>query len=221
LEADRPAEALACVDAVLPDHEKAVRAEQERVKAAAKEKREEEIPLVPFAAYQNLLRSFLREAPLVSDMSLQRRWAMLLARRGAALARLERDVEAAEAIRQAVAIAGGIVFADLLFPRPAAPLASLWGALPTLLWQPEPCALYDLARHLALASTLPRSKGRPDPADQAMGFLHCSLAAGFDNLHQIRTDSILEPLRKREDFRKLVHDLEARSLKRIDGTLNP
>ena len=221
LEANRPAEALACVDAVLPDHERAVRAEQERVKAAAKEKREEEIPLVPFSPYQNLLRSFLWKAPIISDISLQRRWATLLARRGVALARLGRNIEAAQAVRQAVAITWGIVFADLPFPPLTVSLASLWGSLPTLLWQPEPCALYDLARLLALASTLPRDKGRPDPADQAMWFLHCSLAAGFDNLHQIRTDSTLEPLRKREDFRKLVHDLKAKSPRRIDGPLNP
>jgi tetratricopeptide (TPR) repeat protein/tRNA A-37 threonylcarbamoyl transferase component Bud32 len=221
LEANRPAEALACVDAVLPVHEKAVRAEQERVKAATKEKREEEVSLVPFAPYQDLLPSFLRKAPIVSDFSLQSRWAMLLARRGAALAHLGRDAEAAEAVRQAVAITAGIVFADLAFPAPVDPLASLWGAFPTLLWQPEPCALYDLTRLLALASTLPRGNGRPDLADQAMWFLHRSLAAGFDNLHQIRTDSILEPLRKREDFRKLVHDLDAKSARRKDVTQSP
>src|SRR5262249_15552464 len=40
LEAGRPAEALACIDAVLPAHEEAVRTEQDRVKTAAKEQQE-------------------------------------------------------------------------------------------------------------------------------------------------------------------------------------
>jgi tetratricopeptide (TPR) repeat protein len=42
LEAGRPAEALACVDGVLPDLEKAVQTEQDRVKTAANERQEAE-----------------------------------------------------------------------------------------------------------------------------------------------------------------------------------
>jgi hypothetical protein len=85
----------------------------------------------------------------------------------------------------------------------------------------EPCYLYDLACYLALASTLPGKNGRPDPADQAVRLLCCSVATGFDNLHKLRTDPALEPLRKREDFQKLVHDLEARTPGRKDATQNP
>ncbi|HEY7426671.1 MAG TPA: serine/threonine-protein kinase [Gemmataceae bacterium] len=203
LEANQPREALDCIDAVVPDHEKVVRAEQERLKVAAKEK-QEEAEQKPKEPYQNLLRTFLRKAPIVPDRSLQSQWALLLTCRGAALARLGgRDVEAAEAVRKAVAITGGIVIADYL------------------LWQPEPCTLYDLACRLALASTLPGGTDSRGAAEQAMWFLHRSVAAGFDNLHRIRTDPALKPLRNREDFRKLIHDLEARSLRRKEIPLNP
>ena len=36
------------------------------------------------------------------------------------------------------------------------------------------------------------------------------IASGFDNPYKLRTDPRLEPLRGREDFQKLVGDLEAK-----------
>jgi hypothetical protein len=93
--------------------------------------------------------------------------------------------------------------------------------LPTLLWPQESCHLYDLACHLALASTLPGEEAKPSVADQAVWFLRCSVASGFDNFQKIRTDPALEPLRNREDFQKLVQDLEARSPRRKDAPENP
>ena len=35
------------------------------------------------------------------------------------------------------------------------------------------------------------------------------IASGFDNPYKLRTDPRLEPLRNREDFQKLLQDLEA------------
>src|SRR5262249_53806279 len=80
-------------------------------------------------------------------------------------------------------------------PPPPASLASLGAFLPTLLWPVDPCHLYDLACHLALASTLPGENGRPGAADQGVALLRCCVASGFDNLHLFRTDPALEPLR--------------------------
>jgi hypothetical protein len=93
--------------------------------------------------------------------------------------------------------------------------------LPTLLWPSESCGLYDLAGHLALASTLSSENGKSDFADQAVWWLRSSVASGFDNPHKLRTDPALEPLRTREDFQNLIHDLESKSLRRKDVPENP
>jgi hypothetical protein len=159
--------------------------------------------------------------PVVPDHSLHRQWSMLLARRGAALARLGRDAEAVEAVRQAVGITAGILWGDRPFHPPPTSLESLWAFLPALLWPAESCHRYDLACHLALASTLHGYNGKPDPAEEAVRALHWCVASGFDNLHRLRTDPALEPLRKRKDFWKLVRDLEAGSAERKDANWSP
>jgi hypothetical protein len=215
LEAGRPAEALACVDEVLPAHEKAVRAEQARVTTAVKEQQEARQAII-HPDQSGSLQQFLRQMPILPERSLQRQWAVLLARRGAALARVGRGAEAVKAVRQAAAITTGILCGDRPFHPPPVSPASLWTFMPTLLWPAEPRHLYDLACHLALASTLPVENGRPDPADQGVLLLRSCLASGFDNLHQLRTDPALEPLRKRPDFQKIVRDLEARGPGRKD-----
>jgi tetratricopeptide (TPR) repeat protein len=220
LEAGRPAEALACVEEVLPGCEKAVWTEQDRVKAAVKEQQEAaQVPVE--AGHQDSLQSFLRATPIFPDNSLHRQRAALVARRGAALAHLGREAEAVEAVRQAIGINAGIVWGDRPFHPPPASPDALWAFLPTLLWPLESCHLYDLACHLTLASTRPGANDRPDPAEQAVRALRWCIASGFDNLHQLRTDPALEPLRKREDFRQLVRDLEARSLGRKDANFPP
>jgi tetratricopeptide (TPR) repeat protein len=217
LEAGRPTEALACVDEVLPGHEKVVRTEQDRVQTAAKKQQEVEPNPVLNPGYTGSLQLFLRKMPIVSDNSLHRDWARLLGCRAAALSRVGRGQEAVAAVRQAVGLTAGLVWGDRPFHPPPASLASLGTFLPTLLWPAESCHLYDLACHLALASTL---QG-PEPAEQAVRALRWCVAAGFDNPHKLRTDPALEPLRKREDFRKLVHDLEDISPRRKDVPLNP
>src|SRR5690349_6957316 len=134
-----------------------MRTEQGRRKAVAQIAQEaNELPTTANEA--PTLRLFLRHTPLVPDCSLHRQRALLLARRGAALARVGgRDTEAAEAVRQAVAITAGIVWKDRPFPVPPVSPVSSSAFLPTLLWPPDSGQLYDMACYLALASTLPRA----------------------------------------------------------------
>ena len=65
-----------------------------------------------------------------------------------------------------------------------------------------------------------RRRRHPDPAGRAVQALRDYVASGFDNPHKLRTDPALEPLRKRDDFQKLVRDLEARVQGRKDTPLN-
>ena len=79
----------------------------------------------------------------------------------------------------------------------------------TLLPDPEPGTLYDLARHLALAMTLPGGKPAGDPGGRAVKVPQKCIAAGFDNVYLLRNDPKLAPLRARNDFRCLVQTLES------------
>jgi serine/threonine-protein kinase len=114
---------------------------------------------------------------------IRRVWAELLARKGEALARTGKAADAGKTVRPAVEITEDLS-------------------------KQEPCYLYDLARHLTLASSLPGSAGVSNPADRAIKALGDFVASGFDNPYKLRTDPRLEPLRKREEFQKLVRDLE-------------
>jgi tetratricopeptide (TPR) repeat protein len=222
LEGGRPAEALACVDEVLPDHERFVREEKERAKgrAAADAPPTQLAPgrpevvwpvYVPRGPSEVAWPVYLAGRPLEpEDLELRRKWAVLLAHRSTTLARLGRDSEAAEAVRQAVALTQGLLRGgDELRCPPASPL-SVWSFLAGELCRQEPCYLYDLACQLALASTLPRNAGLDDPAGRAVQALRDHVAHGFDNVYKVRTDPALAPLRRRPDFQELVRDLEAR-----------
>ncbi len=111
--------------------------------------------------------------------------AELLARKDEALAKTGKATDAAKAIRQAIEITEDLC-------------------------KQEHCYLDDLARHLTLASTLPGSEGGTGYADQAIRALRDYIASGFDNPYKLRHDSRLEPLRQRDDYQKLVRDLEAK-----------
>ena len=114
---------------------------------------------------------------------LRQVWAELLARKGEVLARTGKAADASKAIRQAIEITEDLC-------------------------KQEPCYLDDLAHHLTLASTLPAKEGLPNAADRAIKALGEYIASGFDNPYKLRHDPRLEPLRKRDDFQKLVKDLE-------------
>jgi serine/threonine-protein kinase len=107
--------------------------------------------------------------------------------------------------------------------RPAEAVASFRRAvsimerLPTL----DPGEQYDLASYYALlagvaaeaGSGLTAARGQ-DAADRAVDTLRRAIAAGYRNVARLRTDTALEPLRKREEFQKLMQELEAKDKNR-------
>src|SRR5262249_34070640 len=50
-------------------------------------------------------------------------------------------------------------------------------------------------------------------ADGAMQFLHQAVAKGYQNAPELKSDPDLAPLRSREEFRKLVQEVEQKSKK--------
>jgi tetratricopeptide (TPR) repeat protein len=110
---------------------------------------------------------------------IRRVWAELLARKGEALTKTGKATDAVKAIRQAIEITEDLC-------------------------KQEPCYLDDLAHHLTLASTLTGGTGVDHAADRAVKALRDYIASGFDNPYKLRHDPRLEPLRKRDDFQKLV-----------------
>jgi tetratricopeptide (TPR) repeat protein len=68
-------------------------------------------------------------------------------------------------------------------------------------------SMYNIACVQALL--VPKSTDRAKQADLAMDWLKRAVAAGFKNSDQIKQDADLDALRGREDFKKLLADLEA------------
>ena len=48
-------------------------------------------------------------------------------------------------------------------------------------------------------------------ADQAMALLRKAVDAGYHDIRTFRTEDALDPLREREDFKKLLAELEQKS----------
>jgi tetratricopeptide (TPR) repeat protein len=147
------------------------------------------------------------------EYELRRQSAELFARKAEALARTGQGPAAGEAARQAIAIAAALSREEPLSWCPPWSWPSVWPAIAGELCQQsrkERCYLYDLSRYLTLASTLPGNAGGSDPAGRAVQALRVAMAFGFDNVHKLRTDARLAPLRGRPDFEKLVRDPEAR-----------
>jgi tetratricopeptide (TPR) repeat protein len=81
--------------------------------------------------------------------------------------------------------------------------------------------IYDIAclysRSVAVAecdralSPAERSRLKAQYADRAMDFLRDAVAAGYTRPVQLRTDADLDPIRARDDYRKLMADLEAQN----------
>jgi hypothetical protein len=75
------------------------------------------------------------------------------------------------------------------------------------------CVAAYYAKYLARNAKLSqdqRQKMAGDSCDQAMDLLRQTVQAGFKNASFIQTDSDLELLHDREDFQKLIAELEAR-----------
>jgi tetratricopeptide (TPR) repeat protein len=69
-------------------------------------------------------------------------------------------------------------------------------------------SVYNLACIHALM--IPRSRDRPKQCELAMEWLKKAAAAGYNDTAQIKKDSDLNALRDREDFKKLLAELEAK-----------
>jgi tetratricopeptide (TPR) repeat protein len=210
LEGSRPAEALACVEEVLHDHEPFVREEQERARvrrAEASKPPAKPDPSRPEPAWPVYL---FRMPVEPDDLQLRRQWALLLARQSEALVGVGRSPEAVDAACEAIAMTEGLHRGDDEWRCPLTPPLSVWSFFAEELCRQEPCYLYDLACQLALASTLPGNAGLADPAGRAVQALRNYIASGFDNARKLRTDPALAPLRQRADFEQVVGDLEAR-----------
>jgi hypothetical protein len=145
------------------------------------------------------------------DSKLPRLSALLLAQKAAALKGLGRAPEGAAAIQQAIEMTNGLAHGGGQVRCPPMSSAPAWSFLAEELYWQEPCYLYDLACQLALASTFPGDASLADPAGRAVRALGDYVASGFDNAYKLRTDPALEPLRKRDDFQKLLRDVEVRN----------
>ena len=55
-----------------------------------------------------------------------------------------------------------------------------------------------------------RNEGACHAADGAMATLRRAVAAGYSDVAHMRTDTDLDALRQRDDFQKLIKDLEAK-----------
>ncbi len=89
---------------------------------------------------------------------------------------------------------------------PPAELAEVTKSDPT-----DPIHRYNFARAYALASAKDATK-RDDYARRAVEQLKEAVKAGYKNAALMAKDSDLAPLRDRDDFKKLLADLEAKFL---------
>ncbi|MEQ1827788.1 MAG: serine/threonine-protein kinase [Pirellula sp.] len=87
---------------------------------------------------------------------------------------------------------------------------SKWPTEDSELWYEYACA-YSLASGL-----LPDKK--KEYSDRAMDLLTEAVKAGYDNSNQLNVDSDLRPIRDRDDFKKLVADVEAKPKKKKPST---
>jgi serine/threonine protein kinase len=80
----------------------------------------------------------------------------------------------------------------------------------------DPAGCYDVARFWAVTAAILRARGKSAEAkqadaeaDRAMDWLKKAVAAGDKNVAKLNQNKALDTLRDREDFRKLVAELEA------------
>lgn len=80
----------------------------------------------------------------------------------------------------------------------------------------DPAGCYDVARYRAVTASAIRASGKPSEAkqadgeaDQAMAWLNKAVAARYKDVARLKQDKDLDSLRDRQDFRKLLAELEA------------
>jgi len=64
------------------------------------------------------------------------------------------------------------------------------------------------------AQMIAKAEDRSKQADLAMDWLQQAVAAGYKDVAHMKKDTDLDPLREREDFKKLMAELEAKADKK-------
>jgi eukaryotic-like serine/threonine-protein kinase len=98
------------------------------------------------------------------------------------------------------------------------------GQLPTLSARNHynlACCHAQLAAIAAEAGSGMTAEQGAAEAERAIASLRQAIAAGFDGIGRLRSDAALDPLRSREDFQKLVKELEAKVSKAPDVAPRP
>jgi tetratricopeptide (TPR) repeat protein/tRNA A-37 threonylcarbamoyl transferase component Bud32 len=208
LEEGKAQEALAVVEKVLPAHEQLVQADRPGNRLQAKGKAREEEKRIHALVRLSPSPTEFPKGPEPEDYQLRRVWAELLDRKSAALARAGQGAAAVKCVCQAIGIVEELARGDGYFMCPPCSWPSLWSVIAEQLHRQEPCYLYDLACHLALAAKLSGNEGDRDAATRAVAALRAYSAAGFDNVHKLKTDPRLDPLRGLPAFQTLVRELK-------------
>ena len=73
-------------------------------------------------------------------------------------------------------------------------------------------AIYDIA--CTHAQMIAKAEDRSKQADLAMDWLQQAVAAGYKDVAHMMKDADLDPLRERQDFKKLMADLEVKAAKK-------
>ena len=73
--------------------------------------------------------------------------------------------------------------------------------------------IYDIA--CTHAQMIAKAEDRGKQADLAMDWLQQAVAAGYKDIAHMKKDTDLDPLRDREDFKKLIAELEAKAAEKI------
>ncbi|MHB1425745.1 MAG: TPR end-of-group domain-containing protein [Gemmataceae bacterium] len=64
---------------------------------------------------------------------------------------------------------------------------------------------------MTIQSTSPRTAKKQEYADRALELLHEAVQAGYANADHMNHDTDLDSLRGREDFKKLIREMEKKS----------
>ncbi|MFO0841905.1 MAG: protein kinase [Gemmataceae bacterium] len=217
LQAARTREALEVVEKALPAQEELARADQQRWERGEGRARQHarETGL-------ELLAVVMPRRAVAPSLKLRSQLAELLACRAAALAATGDGAAAAGDVARAVTLSEEVAAGNGCYVSPPFSWPSVWSmvAVDLLRRDPEPCHQLHVARHLALASTLPES-GVADPVGRAVQALRALADSGFDNPRLLEQDGRLAPLRGRQDFQDLLRRLRAQAAVRSAASRQP
>jgi tetratricopeptide (TPR) repeat protein/tRNA A-37 threonylcarbamoyl transferase component Bud32 len=180
-------------------------------------------------AVQSYQRAADIRRPLVEanpdHLSVRNDLGLSLASLGTALGQLGRLDDARNALRQALEHHRRVLARAPEVPWYRKCLSTALGALATVerhagrpdeavtlalerqkLWAGDPAHLYEVARDLAQTASQAGAPRRA--AVLAVNAIRQAAACGFHDVGRLRTDATLDPLRQRDDFRKLLDELD-------------